>query len=187
MILIYNICKDQGKDEAQGLEKSPGFLKKTFMFLLSRCPAQSPVPDSNPRNWALAPASNANVPAAGGRHAAPENRKEKTQLSARPRQHKYYVALELHDLLQQVLEPGAAAAPREEREGKGFAACRAFPASQPPLPARPPCPGVYCKEGISWSRATIPGNLGPQPAEGTSEMRLERAGSGGESFLVKLL
>lgn len=94
---------------------------------------------------------------------------------------------EFPDLLQPVLESSAAAESEEGRGSEGFAACRAFSASQPPFPLPHLVLAFTVKQGISWSRATIPGNLGRQPAEGTSEMRLEQAGSGGESFLVKLL
>lgn len=64
---------------------------------------------------------------------------------------------------------------------------RAFPAPQ--LPFRLPnlALAFKVKRGINRSRATTAGNVGLRPAEGTSEMRLEQAGSGSESFLVKLL
>lgn len=76
---------------------------------------------------------------------------------------------------------------RKETAEKSQLLSRAFPAPQLPFPLPNLALAFKVKRGISQSRGTAAGNLGVRPAEGTSEMRLEQAGSGSESFLVKLL
>lgn len=64
MILIYNICRDQGKDG--GLEKLPRLLGES-----GAQPASRAEPRSGQQPWKLG------TPAAWRGRAAPENKREK--------------------------------------------------------------------------------------------------------------
>lgn len=151
MILIYNICKDQGKDGAQGLEKSPGFLKKTFMFSLSQRPAQSPVSDSNPRNGALLPGSDGTHTSCLGKTWSPRKRGKPRYCSDCDSSNvKRWRSFSTS--CSKCLKPGQLLNHSRKRRVR-ICSSPGVSSFSAPFPAPLPCPSVYCKPGNKLYRS----------------------------------